>query len=77
MFSKCNQANDQISRLTLPANNNIYQTQPEHSCLLTDANTKRETGKVAQLGNIAAAKVSNILLHYIFYQSELFSKSSQ
>ena len=32
------------------------------SLSLADANTKRETGKVAQLNNIAAAKVSHCLI---------------
>jgi hypothetical protein len=47
----------------------VFQTRAHHICArFTDANTKRETGKTAQLGNIQAAKVMGWLfpaLHLI------------
>jgi T-complex protein 1 subunit gamma len=53
----------------------VFQTRAHHICThLTDANTKRETGKTAQLGNIQAAKVTGWLfpaLHLITSNHQL------
>lgn len=44
--------------------------------LLTDANTKRETGKVAQIGNILATKVRLLKLElFVSFLSVPFSGS--
>lgn len=44
-----------------------YETIMNYVKFVLDSNTKRETGRKAQLGNIQAAKVlSNNLLSYLF-----------